>query len=460
MSSGTRARLLQSSTFRLALIYMAIFSSSVLLLLAFIYGSTAGYIVHQTESTIEAESFELVENYQLAGVAGLKGTIRARLARASSQSAFYLLVDGQFKPILGNLRQWPQGELTQQGWLRFRIEAEDGAESEARQALAKVFQLDDGLHLLVGRDTHDLEATKRLIREALFWGMVITFVLGLVGGAMMSRAMMHRIEMINTTCQKIMGGELSRRIPRSGREDDIDKLVDNLNLMLDQIEKLMHGVRQVTNNIAHDLRTPLAHLRRRLEMLRGDPPTNTKYQDLLDQAIEEADGLLATFRALLRISEVESGSRRGEFKNLDMAELLNDLSEFYKPLSEERGQEFLTDVGEAQPIQGDRDLLFQAFANLLDNAVKYTPAGGRIIMQVEDHPDRLEVLIKDTGRGIPREARGKVFERFYRLEESRTTPGNGLGLSLVAAIVKLHHGLIDLRDNCPGLVATVTLPRV
>ena len=221
----------------------------------------------------------------------------------------------------------------------------------------------------------------------------------------------------------------------------------------------MQGVKQVTNNIAHDLRTPLTRLRRRLDMLRENDSSIENNDELLDQAIGEADGLLITFKALLRISEVETGSRRIGFKDVDMTVLLQDLVEFYEPLSEEKGQDFTVASAISKPVMGDRDLLFQAFANILDNAIKYTPASGEIRLIMHDQPDQLQIVICDTGPGVPTAARKRVFERFFRLETSRSTPGNGLGLSLVAAIVNLHHGQIELADNLPGLNGTLTLPR-
>ncbi len=453
------SRLFHSSTFRLALIYMVIFSASVLFLLGFIYWSTAGYMLRQAEATINAEIAGLVERYDLAGLPGLRRVITDRLSRQPEGVSVYLLVDDQFQPILGNLKRWPKQPPSDQGWVSFQIDPEPHEHGKSHQALAKTFQLRGKVHLLVGRDIHDLQETQALIREALVGGLLITFVLALAGGTMMSRAMMRRIEIINATCRQIMEGALSKRIPRTGGEDDFDRLVDNLNLMLDQIEELMDGVRQVTNNIAHDLRTPLTHLRRRLDVLRESGCNGENNQELLDQAIAEADGLLATFKALLRISEVEAGGRRSGFRRVDMTALLNDLIELYQPLSEEHGQSFLPRVMATRPIFGDRDLLFQAFANLLDNAIKLTPDAGQIELAVVDGPAELKVVVRDSGPGIPAEFRHKVFERFFRLEPSRSTPGNGLGLSLVAAIVKLHHGEIELSDNQPGLVVTVTLPR-
>jgi signal transduction histidine kinase len=459
MFSVQITKLFKSSTFRLALIYMALFSVSVLLLLGFIYWSTAGYMVRQTEATIEAEITGLAESYELSGLSGLSKIISDRLSRKKIDTSLYLLTDAQFEPILGNLKKWPEEQPSDQGWLSFRIDSGPHPAADQHKALARIFPLQGKFHLLVGRDIHNLEEIQSLIREALFWGLMITIVLALVGGTMMSRTMMHKIEMINNTCHRIMEGDLAQRIPRSGGDDDFDKLVDTLNRMLDQLEVLMQGVKQVTNNIAHDLRTPLSRLRRRLDMLRESHLAIYCQEELLDQTISEADGLLTTFKALLRISEVESGSRRVGFKNVNIAALLDDLIELYEPLSEEKGQTIMAERQPVRPLHGDRDLLFQAFANVLDNAIKYTPAAGNIRVVVNDQPSLLKVSICDTGSGIPAEAREKVFERFFRLEESRSSTGNGLGLSLVAAIVNLHHGQVDLTDNQPGLNLTITLPR-
>jgi signal transduction histidine kinase len=393
------------------------------------------------------------------GLPGLRDAIEERLSNQTNNTSIYLLTDAQLRPLLGNLKHWPKEKPSDQGWLSFRIESDSKVHNGNHQALAKAFLLRGNVHLLVGRDILNLEETQALIREALFWGLCITFVLALLGGTMMSRAMMHRIEVINTTCQQIMAGDLSRRIPRTGGEDDFGLLIDNLNRMLDRIEKLMEGVKQVTNNIAHDLRTPLTRLRRRLDMLRENKPADEQSQLLLDQAIDEADGLLVTFRALLRISEVESGSRKRVFRDVDMTAILKDLVELYEPLSEEKNQNLHTKIDAMPLVLGDRDLLFQALANLLDNAIKYTPEGGNISLRIEDTADHIQIIIADSGPGIPSETREKVFERFFRLESSRSTPGNGLGLSLAEAIIKMHNGSIELGDNHPGLVVSIMLPK-
>jgi len=441
-----KPKLFLSSTFRLAVIYMALFGTSVLLLLGFIYWSTAGYMVRQTDATIQAEVVGLAERYDRTGLAGLTALISERMAREPRSPILYLLADNNHRPLLGNLDQWPKGEETSSGWLSFRLEDGHNPGSKGHPARARLFKLDGGFFLLVGRDVHELEKIQQLIVTTLAWGLAITVVLGLLGGTMISRGFLRRIESINDTCREIMYGDLSRRIPMRSADDDFDQLAANLNNMLDQIEDLMAGVRQVSDNIAHDLRTPLARLRNRLEELR-EQVTEEGPRELLDQAAAEADGLLATFKALLRIGQIETGSRRAGFTEVDLAALLRDVTELYEPLADEKSQHIDLELAAASTVRGDRDLLFQAFANLLDNAIKYTPENGRIRVELSGG----QVAVADNGPGIPEAARDKVFQRFYRLESCRSTPGNGLGLSLVAAVANLHNARIRLENNAPGL---------
>jgi signal transduction histidine kinase len=461
MSSELKPKLFKNATFRLALVYMVLFSLSVMVLLGFIYWNTAGYMIRQTEAAIEAEIAALSDRYDQAGLQGLSALISKRIRRQVINGPIYLLTDKDYRPILGNLGEWPEGQELSNGWMSFGINPvqSDDESEDPHTALVRIFTLRGSYRLMVGRDVHDLVRIRQLFRDSLIWGVLLTGLLALIGGVMMSRTMMRRIEMINDTCQRIMQGDLALRIPLKGNGDDFDRLIDNLNQMLDRIGLLMDGISQVTNNIAHDLRTPLTRLRRRLDTLRevSDPCAET--HALLEQTIDEADGLLATFRSMLRISEVESGRRRAGFKAVDMCEVLNDLVEFYEPLCEDKRQLLKVELLECRPISGDRDLLFQALANVLDNAIKYTPRRGRIALSLAEAEQELVVSVADSGPGVPAELRGRVFERFYRLEASRSTPGNGLGLALVEAIVTLHQGRIELADNQPGLKVIITLPR-
>jgi signal transduction histidine kinase len=260
---------------------------------------------------------------------------------------------------------------------------------------------------------------------------------------------MRRIEAVNQTAREIMEGDLSRRVPRDGSGDDFDQLAASLNRMLGRIEALMTAVRQVSDNIAHDLRTPLTRLRTGLELARSQDPRQAR--EALEQAIEDAEELLATFNALLRIARIESRSRRAAFAELDLAQLVRDVGELYEPLAAEKGQALSVEANGPVPLHGDRDLLFQAVANLVDNAIKYTPEGGRISLWAGSRDGHPEVAVADTGPGVPAELHEKVFQRFFRIDDSRSTPGSGLGLSLVRAVADLHGARIQLADEDSGL---------
>jgi signal transduction histidine kinase len=442
------------------LLYMALVSGSVLVLFGFIYWATAGFMERQVDVTIEAEIQGLAEQYRQRGLNGLKAVIAERVAKDPAGSSVYLLVDEDLQPIVGNLSRWPTAPVAEDGWTNFTLRERGPDGTEEHRARARAFLLLGNLRLLVGRDVRDLEKTRSVIVGALGWGLAISVGLALAGGLMMTSSMVRRIEAINDTSREIVEGDLTRRIPASGAGDDFDKLVANLNGMLDRITGLMETVRQVSDNIAHDLRTPLTRLRSRLEIARAHQGrSDAEAHAAVEQAIEEADDLLSTFQALLRIARIEAEQRRAGFAAVDLVPLLTDVAELYEPVVAERDQTLTLQAREVVPIDGDRDLLFQAIANLVDNAIKYTPAGGRIVLGLEPRGEGAEVYVADTGSGIPPDQRERVFDRFHRLESSRSTPGSGLGLSLVKAVARLHGASIRLSDNAPGLRIALLLPR-
>jgi len=273
----------------------------------------------------------------------------------------------------------------------------------------------------------------------------------------MTRHMLRRVETVNRTSERIIHGDLSQRVPVSGSGDEFDQLAGNLNAMLDQIEHLMNGVRQVTDNIAHDLRTPLSRLRARVEVTLLEKPDALRYAEALRDTIAEADRLLGTFNALLSIAEAEAGSRRDAWGVVDLAEIARSVADLYEPVAEESGFRLLAAIDETLPVRGDRHLLSQALANLLDNALKYAQ-GGDVSLSATAQGDSARIEVEDHGPGIPADRRDAVFDRFVRLERSRSTPGNGLGLSLVRAVTKLHAGQCWLEDNKPGLRVILTVP--
>jgi signal transduction histidine kinase len=446
-------KLLRNSAFRIALGYVALFGVSALLLLGFIYWSTASYMQQQADETIDAEIVGLEERYRLTGLAGLTQSIRERLNRRPAGSSIYLLTDGMSTPIVGNLDRWPTAEVDADGWMSFELTVM--RDEPKHRVRAKPFALPGGFRLLVGRDMYELQTMRSRLVRTLGWGLALTVGLALAGGVVMSRSRVRRIGAINDAIGEVMEGDLSRRIPAESTGGDIEELVTRLNHMLDELEKLVEGVRRVSDNIAHDLRTPLARLKTRLERLRY-----AGVGDEAEKAVEEADKLLATFAALLRIARIESGERRDAFQPVDLTGLIDDVAELYRPLIEEQNKKFIVHNAPDVAVSGDRDMLFQAVANLLDNALKHTPAQGRVELSLGKTDGHIDIVVADDGRGIPEHERAKVIDRFYRLDESRTTPGAGLGLSLVAAVVDLHHGELQLEDNPggPGLRVVMKLP--
>jgi signal transduction histidine kinase len=447
-------RILRSSAFRLAIGYVALFAVSAILLLAFVYWLAASYMLRQADETIEAEIVGLAERYRLSGLTGLTASIRERLDRRPQGSSIYLLTDAAGAPLVGNLNRWPPIEPDASGFLEFELVA--GLGETAHRARAKPFVLRGGFQLLVGRDLEELESVRSLLLRTMAWGLALILALAILGAVVVSRSRIRRIARIDEVLGEVMAGDLSRRIPLEGTSDDIEDLAEKLNRMLGELSNLVEGVRRVSDSIAHDLRTPLARLKTRLERLRRGRPE----EEEIGEAIEEADRLLSMFGAVLRIARIESGERgRAAFADVDLTSLVDDVAELYRPLIEEKGSRLSLHNAPSVAAQGDRDMLFQAVANLVDNAIKHTPGGGRIEMSLAPRDGGATIVVADDGPGIPPEEREKVRERFYRLDRSRTTPGAGLGLSLVSAVAARHGGELRLEDNHPGLRAVLVLPR-
>jgi signal transduction histidine kinase len=442
-------RLLETSTFRLALIYLALFGVFGLALLGYLYFATAGVMQRQTAQTIQAEIEGLSEQYRSEGLGRLQRVIARRSAAHPERASIYLLADPLGRPMAGNLDRWPAAEPGSDGWLHFKVEVRpDEAHAEQRRALAASFLLSGGFRLLVGREVEERMEIQSLLRQAIGWGLALTLLLGLAGGYVASRGMLSRVEAINRTTRRIMAGDLSQRIAMRGTRDEFDQLAENLNAMLSQIERLMEGMRQVTDNIAHDLRTPLSRLRARLELALLHEPGGDGTWALLEETLADAEAMIQTFNALLDIARAEAGSDRAAFEEVDLETLCAGLADLYGPLAEDKDLAFDFRCASGLRVRANRHLLTQAIANLLDNAVKYTPAGGRVFLMVSPGP---MITVADTGPGIPEADRERVLERFVRLEADRSAPGNGLGLSLVNAVAKLHGAQLELADNRPGL---------
>ena len=443
-------RLLDTTAFRLTLIYLGLFGVSALALLGYLYIATAGFMTRQTAETIEAEIAGLAEQYRTQGLPRLRQVIEQRSASQPLRASIYLLTDPAGRWVAGNVDRWPDAQPGEDGWLTFPVAVQpDGLRTENRRAVAQNFRLRGGYRLLVGREVEERLQLQTRIKQALSWGLGLTLLLGLAGGLLMSRGLLRRVDGINKTTEQIMAGDLSQRIAlRAARGDEFDQLAANLNAMLDQIERLLNGMRQVTDNIAHDLRTPLNRMRSRIEVALLGESGDEMLREVMEKTLQDAEGMIATFNALLDIARAEAGSERAVFENVDLTALVDDIVELYRPLAEDKGQTMETSITPKQTLNANGHLLSQAFANLLDNAIKYTPEGGRIDVTVADGP---VVTVADSGPGIAEVDRDQVLERFVRLDETRATPGNGLGLSLVSAVARLHDAALELSDNRPGL---------
>jgi len=451
--------LFRTSAFRVALLYAALFGGSGFAALGFVYWTTTNYLEAQTDTMIRAEMDVLRETYQRTGLKGLQRSVGERSAVGDDTDHIYLLVSPDYTPLAGNLPVWPESLRAGDAWARLILTEHDkDEEHDAREARALSVTLPGALHLLVGRDLHEREELREHTLGTLLWALGVILTLALVGGLALSRGVLRRIEHINRASREIMAGHFDQRMPLNGSDDEFDQLAQNLNLMLERIERLMNGLREVTDNVAHDLRSPLTRLRSRLEHSQRGVPDSAAYRSVIEQTIRDVDGLLATFNALLSIAQLEAGARRGDWELLDAGVLANDVAELYQPLAEEQGDTLTADIEAGLVLQGSRELLSQALANLLDNAIKYTPRGSRIRLSAVRVDEALELCVADDGPGIPAEARERVLERFVRLDASRHQPGSGLGLSLVRAVARLHRATLQLDDNHPGLKVTLRFP--
>ena len=450
---------LRTQAFRIVLIYVFVFAVSATVLLGFTYWNTERALDAQTDEIIEAEIVGLTEQYQRMGVRGLADVIASRSMQRGAGS-LYLLADNLGRVIAGNLDEWPQSVTRDGSFIEFDYQRRVQGDLVSRRARGKAFSLIGGeFGLLVARDVYERHLTRQLFTTTLPWSVGMMLLFGLIGGALISRNMLRRLDSINRTSAEIVAGDFSRRVPVTGTDDEFDELAENLNHMLDRTERLMKGMREVADSVAHDLRTPLNRLRNRLEEMQRRLDPQSPYTDDIESTIAETDRLIATFNALLLIAEADSGAARGAMTAIDLSAVVADVAELYAPLAEEKGIALVVRPAGVATIEGNRSLISQALANLIDNAIKYLPEGGRVEVGVGETPAGVDLTVADSGPGIPEEDRARVLERFVRLESSRNSPGTGLGLSLVAAVVRLHEARLTLADNAPGLKATISFPR-
>jgi len=445
------AKTLTSSTFRLALIAIGTFGVIVSAIFSYVYLSTSSYVRSRSDRAIVTEYLSLKSAYERSGRDGLIALIQERIADSSFADNVYILADPSLVALAGNLKIWPSTATAAEGWIEFRA-GESLPNATTRpllRAMLGTFPSRD--RLLVGRDISELDGFADQIKTAVISGIVLIFVLAGVASILVTRRTVGRIESINATSRAIMQSGLDQRIPLRGTHDEWDRVAENLNLMLDRIETLMGEVRQVSDNVAHDLRTPLTRMRGRLEKAYLSQRIGEDDQALIRDTIADLDAVLRIFSSLTRIAQIETQARKGAFRTVNLVEIAGEVVELYDAAAEQEGTR-LTVVGDREVlVTGDRDLIFDAIANLVDNAIKHGRPGGQVVVANENIDGKAVISIADDGPGIPAHEYEQVFKRFYRLEHSRYTPGNGLGLSLVSAVAHLHGARIEMLDNLPGL---------
>jgi signal transduction histidine kinase len=454
-------KLLRTTAFRLTLVYLTVFALFAVFLLAYFAWNTRRLITEQITQTVDAEITGLAEQYRQGGIRRLVFVVDARSRRPGS--SLYLVTTRAGEGLAGNVGSLATGILETSGWTETAYRRLDDPDGAQHHALVRVFQLPAGFRLLVGRDLEERERLHDIVLAAGRWSLAIVIVLGVAGGFFVTRRVLKRVDAMTETTRKIMDGDLAGRLPIAGTGDELDRLATNLNAMLERIEALMHGLKEVSDNIAHDLKTPLTRLRNRCEEALRLAEDESQYRAALESTIEESEALIRTFNALLMIARAESGQARDGMIDFDVAEIARGVGELYEPLADDKGIHLKVEAPAATPVHGNRELISQALANLVDNAIKYgaemNGANAEIVVTARGEGDRILLAVADSGRGIPAPDRGRAVDRFVRLEESRSQPGSGLGLSLAAAIARLHGGELKLEDNHPGLKTVISLPR-
>jgi signal transduction histidine kinase len=446
--------LIRSASLRFAALFGIVFALSAMAFVGFLWYSTAGLLDRQVEAAISADAQGLVERWSEGGIPALLFTIQERMNENVDDDAIYEVIDPLGSTVGGNMGRWPQAVTSPGVFYELMVVRAD------TRSLAEVrrYDLPGGFHLLVGRDVRGRVELRRLLTNALFSSMLVITGLGAIGAFVIRNLFRRMVAEISATADAIAGGDLSPRVRRTGRGDEFDRMAESINTMLERIARLMDGVRQVSNAIAHDLRTPITRARARLEDAATHARSETELRAAVERAVSDLDGVTSVFQALMRIAEIEVGARRSAFADVDLGPLLADLTELYGAAAEERGLVLTLSVPDTLTILGDRDMLQQALANLLDNAIKFSAPGGRIRLEAALSDRHVRVSVTDSGPGIPQADIARATERFFRGEQARHTPGSGLGLALVQAVAALHEGSLLLSDAEPGLRATITLP--
>ncbi len=453
-------KLFRTTAFKLSIGYLVIFAIGAGVVTTWVSWNVRRLIDEQIGATVEAEINGLSEQYAQGGVRRLVDVVERRVRQPGA--SLYLVTNFQGQALAGNIKSLPPDVLRQPG-VRETIYEPAGEQGVERTALARIFLLPGGFRLLVGRDLGDRETLRDVMGRALLVSLFWLIAIGTLGGLFMAQRVLRRVDAINASVRTIMDGDLSRRLPLAGANDELDRLADNLNAMLDRIQDLMTGVREVSDNIAHDLKTPLTRLRNRAEEALRTVRDADECRIALEKMMEEADHLIRVFNALLTIARLEAGGERRDDVVFDLADIARDVAELYEPVAEEAGLALELDAQGATLVRGSRELVGQALANLVDNAIKHgappSPGAAALVrVELRRRGSDVSLAVGDHGPGVPESERERVLGRFVRLEGARSRPGSGLGLSLVAAVARLHDGAVTLEDNRPGLRVVLRLP--
>ncbi|WP_072392033.1 ATP-binding protein [Hyphomicrobium sp. CS1GBMeth3] len=465
--SDLAVRIMATHAFRLAAASAAAFLIASALIVGILFWQTNTLLTDHVVEELRSEAAELAHEAATSPPDAFAERIRVRSRVAGT--SLYFLTDASGKKLAGNLRDLPREVVESPTGSVFRYARKDDASGDERLGVAVPVAVGGGFRLFVGRDVEEQLALAARIKRTFLWGFGALALAAVLAGIAVGRSVLRRIETINTTTRSIMAGDLTRRVPLSGSRDELDELSESLNGMLDRIEQLMDGLREVSDNIAHDLKTPLNRLRNSAEAALRDARGADAYREGLEATIEKADDLIKTFNALLLIARLEAGVVEESAEAFDLGHLVQDVAELYEPVAEEAGLSLTIEAGDGIEVRANRQLIGQAVANLVDNAIKYSAAMARerpgaaaanVAVRVTRDADTAEISVADRGPGIEAKDRDRALRRFVRLEKSRTQPGTGLGLSLVAAVARLHNGSVCLEDNDPGLRVVVTLPLV
>ena len=456
-------KLFRATAFRLALAILAVSAVGAGIVLSVIAWQVVKLVDEEIAHTTEAEAKGLIDTYDREGLAGIYSVIETR--KRQPGASLYLLTDPAGEPLAGNVEQIPLEVLERTGFVVVSYRTNGGGD-RVRQALVRVYKLPPGFLLLVGHDLGDRARIEKVMVRSLAISLVFFAALAAAGALFVARRVLSRIDDINTSAHGIMAGDLNRRLPVSGSGDELDRLAEGLNEMLGRIAELMQGLREVSDNIAHDLRTPLTRLRNHAEAALAFGGDSASYRAALEKTIEESDSLMKIFNALLLIARAEAGGDVEARHSFDVGEVARSVAELYEPIAEEQGVSLKVEAASRLAVRGNRELIGQALANLVDNALKYGAAKEAglarvkpdVVISARRAGESVELTVADRGPGIEPTDRARVLDRFVRLEGSRSRPGSGLGLSLAAAVARMHGGTVELEDNKPGLRVRVILP--